>query len=256
MIQINNERLGFAFIIAISLFVLIGILIQGPIAQDVNYHLFKDTRTIWNIPNFWNVVSNTPLLVIGILGVYKVTVAARLKIIDEIKIAYIFLFLSTSLVGIGSGYYHLSPNNETLVWDRLPMAISFMALFTITITEFISVRVGKALLLPLVLAGISSVVYWHFSEARGEGDLRYYALVQLLPMLVSPVILIFFRSQFTRVHAYWWLLIAYLLAKFFEYFDVEIFNMLGLISGHSIKHIAAAFGLFVLLMSYERRSLI
>ena len=68
MIQINNERLGFVLIFGILLFALIGILIQVPIAQDVNYHLFKDARTIWNIPNFWNVVSNIPFIIVGVLG--------------------------------------------------------------------------------------------------------------------------------------------------------------------------------------------
>jgi ABC-type maltose transport system permease subunit len=133
------------------------------------------------------------------------------------------------------------------------MVIAIMALLSIIISEFISVHTGKVLLLPLIFSGISSVVYWHFSEVWGEGDLRYYILVQFFPMFVIPVILICFRSQCTGVNAYWGLLVAYIAAKVFEHFDGEVYSVLGFISGHSIKHIAAALGLYILLVSYERR---
>lgn len=254
MIPIVKEKTGFTLIIAIALFSLIGILSQDPIAQEVSYHLFKDSRVIWRITNFWNVISNAPFLIVGILGLYKVAISNKLKIAGEIKIAYILLFSGVGLVAFGSGYYHLSPNNHSLVWDRLPMTIAFMALFSIIISEFISVHIGKAMLLPLIVAGISSVVYWHFSEGWGEGDLRFYALVQFTPMLLIPVILLCFRSRYTRVYGYWGLLLAYTAAKLFEYFDAEVYNASGFISGHSLKHIVVAVGLYVLLAAYERRN--
>jgi hypothetical protein len=37
-------------------------LLLPPISQDQSYHQFADQRTILGIPNFWNVVSNFPLL--------------------------------------------------------------------------------------------------------------------------------------------------------------------------------------------------
>ena len=177
-----------------------------------------------------------------------------LIILDEIKSAYILLFLGVVLVSFGSGYYHLRPNNLTLVWDRIPMTIAFMALFSIIICEFISIRVGKALLIPLVLAGIASVTYWHYTEIRGQGDLRFYGIVQFMPVLVIPLILIGFRARFSNVAAYWGLILAYIAAKLFEHFDDQVFYLLGYISGHSIKHIVAALGLYILLTSYRSRS--
>lgn len=251
--KVKKEILGLTLIIIIALLALIGIFTQNPISQNTNYHLFKDSRK-WFIPNFWNVVSNIPILIVGVLGLYKVSITDKLTIVDNFKIAYIMLFLGATLVAFGSGYYHLEPNNQSLVWDRLPMTIAFMALFSITISEFISVQIGKASLLPLILAGISSIIYWHFSEGWGEGDLRYYVLVQFFPILVIPIILICFRSLYTRVHAYWGLLLTYIAAKLFEHFDGEVYNLLGFISGHSIKHVLAAMGLYILLISYERRN--
>jgi hypothetical protein len=250
----NKEKTGFVLIIVTALIALPAILSQAPLAQDVSYHQFVDTRNILSIPNFCNVVSNAPFVLVGLLGLYKLRRPGQLKIIDDNSIAYILLFFGTLLVGFGSSYYHLAPDNQTLVWDRLPMTIAFMALLSIIISEFISVRSGKNLLLPLILAGILSVAYWHFSEIRGEGDLRFYALVQFYPMLAIPIILVCFHSRCTHVYAYWWLLLAYIAAKLFEHFDAGIYNLLNVISGHSMKHLTAALGLYVLLVFYQKRT--
>lgn len=43
------------------------------------------------------------------------------------------------------------------------------------------------------------------------------------------------------------------MAKVFEYFDEAIFNLLPLLSGHSIKHVIAAVGIFMLLKAYRNR---
>jgi hypothetical protein len=253
MSQEIKEKLGFGLIIITALLALGGVTSHGPIAQDVTYHLFADDREIWSIPNFWNVISNIPFVMVGFLGVYKLRNPGRLKIIGELNIAYVLLFFGTFLVGFGSGYYHLAPDNQTLVWDRLPMAIAFMSLFSIIISEFISVRSGKNLLLPLILAGILSVVYWHFSEMRNEGDLRLYVLAQFYPILAIPIMLLCFRSHCTHVSAYWWLLLTYATAKILEHFDNEVYNVLGFISGHSLKHVFAALGMYVLLFFYQKR---
>ena len=253
MLSLNREKTGFILIFASFLLVLGGVLSNGPIPQDTAYHLFVDDRTIWSIPNFWNVITNTPFVIVGLLGLNKLRTPVKLKALNEISTAYLLLFFGTFLVGFGSSYYHLEPNSQTLVWDRLPMSIAFMALFSIIIGEFISVRSGRALLYPLILAGILSVIYWRFSEVRGEGDLRFYALVQFYPILAIPIILACFQSRFTHVQTYWWLLLAYIIAKVFEHFDGEVYNTLGFISGHSLKHLTSALGMYVLLLFYQKR---
>lgn len=252
----NKEKTGFILIIFIILIAVIGIFMQDPVSQDPTYHHFKDSRDYRDIPNFWNVISNLPFLIVGIMGLYKLMFREKLKIINDIKTIYILLFAGIILIAFGSAYYHLWPDNWTLVWDRLAMALVFMALFSIIISEFISVRAGKIMYIPLILTGVLSVVFWYVTEVRGEGDLRFYALVQYLPMLLIPVVLIFFRSRYTMIIAYWTVLLVYSTAKLFEYYDAEIYNTLGFISGHSIKHITAALGLYILLLSYEKRDTI
>lgn len=224
-----------------------------PIPQDPNYHLLKDQRTVFGIPNFWNIISNLPFLLAGIMGLHQLLRSRPFRFIAELRTAYLLLFLSVSFIAFGSGYYHLWPNNETLLWDRLPMTITFMALFSVIVGEFVSVRVGKLALWPLIIFGVFSVFYWHVTESNGEGDLRLYVLVQFLPLILIPLILLFFKSAFTHTSGYWLLLGTYLLAKGFEYFDGPVYSLLSLLSGHSLKHLVAALGIFFLLQAYNNR---
>jgi len=135
------------------------------------------------------------------------------------------------------------------------MTIAFMALFVAIIGEFISIRAGRLLLWPLLICGVSSVIYWHFTEIRGEGDLRPYILVQFLPILLIPLIMLLFNPVFTRTWGYWLLLGSYLLAKVLEHFDAAIFEIAPLLSGHSLKHVTAACGVFLMIEAYKRRRL-
>jgi hypothetical protein len=90
----------------------------------------------------------------------------------------------------------------------------------------------------------------------GNGDLRPYGLVQFLPMLLIPMILLMFEEKFTRVRAIWWFLGWYLVAKIFELLDQQVFESLALISGHSLKHLGAGIGCFIYLRYLQTRSLI
>lgn len=237
----KHTNIGFTIIIALALLSVIGLLIAGPIVQDEAYHLFADSRKKLGIPNFWNVVSNVPFLIIGVLGLYNLK--------DEPnKYIYQVFCLGVILMSFGSAYYHWRPTTGTLFWDRLPMTIAFMSLFAIVINEFISTRRARQLFLPLLLFGIFSVIYWRISD-----DLRLYALVQFFPLLAMPLILILFNSAYTNVRAYWLLLIAYLIAKVFEHYDMELYELLNVMSGHSLKHFMAGVGLFLLVDAFGKR---
>ena len=150
------------------------------------------------------------------------------------------LFCFSTIISIGSGYYHFNPNNETLIWDRLPMTITFMALLSILISEFINKKIGKKLLLPLLFLGMASIILWVIKD-----DLRLYVLVQFFPIFTIPIILVFFKTKHNFVKGYWFLLICYLIAKALEYYDNYVHSLIYF-SGHTLKHIVSAIGLYCL----------
>jgi len=144
-------------------------------------------------------------------------------------------FIGITLTGFGSAYYHWNPNNDTLVWDRLPMTISFMAFFAALVSERVNERVGNRLFLPLLVLGIGSVVDWHYTD-----DLRWYALVQFGPMLAIPVILATRPGKYLRTRDVLIVLGWYIAAKVLEQADGLIYSWSGVVSGHALKHFAAA----------------
>jgi hypothetical protein len=241
------------FILLLAVVALIATFMVAPVPQDPAYHLFADQREMLGIPNFWNVVSNLPFMLVGFAGVWMLFKQRPPGEVSELRIAYVVFFAGVALVSIGSGYYHLAPSNASLLWDRLPMTIAFMAFFAIIIGENISIKAGARLLWPLLLVGLFSVVYWHLTEQRGAGDLRPYALVQFLPMVLMPLILLLFCSPYDTNKWLWLAMGAYGLAKVLEYADVPIYESLGM-SGHALKHVAAALTpLFILLGVYKRQ---
>jgi hypothetical protein len=100
---------------------------------------------------------------------------------------------------------------------------------------------------------VVSVVYWYFTEAAGRGDLRLYVIVQFLPVVLIPLMLLFFPSRLSRVRLIWAVLGAYGLAKLFELADEWVFSLAHMVSGHTLKHLAAALGAYVFLLAVRRR---
>lgn len=238
----RKKKIGLLILTIVGALGLVTMFILPPLEQAKAYHNFSDGDTILHIPNFWNVISNLPFLIVGILGIF------HFKSFAGNTIPYLILFLGIALVSIGSAYYHLNPNNSTLVWDRLPMTVAFMSLFSVVVSEFINFKIGRLMLFPLLLIGISSVFYWIMFD-----DLKFYTFIQFYPMLAIPIILIFFNSEFDLTNGYWFLLLAYIIAKFFEYYDNQVHNYLELISGHTLKHVFASIGVYLLLNTYVRR---
>lgn len=227
---------------------LLWLLSLPPIAQNTEYHLFADTRKIIGIQNGFNVVSNSPFLAIGILGLRF----CMQKDVGAVRLAWTVLFAGVGLVSFGSAYYHLNPNNASLVWDRLLMTIGFMGLFVALLGEYIDNRLAALSLVPALLIGLASVGYWHWTD-----DLRPYLWVQLVPLLTIPAVITLFQKKYSHQ----WLLLAalgwYILAKVAEFYDLLIFRMTkGLISGHSLKHLLAAVSCYsILLMLQKRKSI-
>ena len=224
-----------------------------PMGQEEIYHAFADSRSVLGIANFWNVVSNIPFMIVGVMGAYAVMRTTGLCMLNALRDAYLTFFLGIFFIGMGSIFYHLDPTNATLVLDRLAMVIALMALFCIVIAENVSENAGIRLFLPLQLFGLFSVGYWALSQWLGTGDLRPYVIVQFLPMLLIPLILLLFPPRFSRRGLLWAMLATYLFSKVAEMGDLLIHAVSGSVGGHSFKHLFAALGAWLFLLMLQTR---
>jgi hypothetical protein len=239
---------------------LLGLLALDPIPQSPDYHRFADTRSLFGIPNFNDVASNAGFALVGILGVSVVAGKWRRAIFVERFDAwpYLAFFVSVALVSVGSAYYHWRPSNDRLLWDRLPMSIAFMAFCSAIIADRIDAKAGNVWLLPALIGlGLASLVYWRWTESLGQGDLRFYGFVQFYPMIAIPAVCLLF-PEYRYVSGGCIALVAawYAVSKLLEHFDGQVFDLLNRsVSGHTLKHLAAAAAAFVVLrMLLARRS--
>ncbi|HEX8331136.1 MAG TPA: ceramidase domain-containing protein [Segetibacter sp.] len=226
------------------------LLITGPVSQDPGYHNFADTQELVGIRNFLNVISNLPFAIISLLGLW------RLRKVKQQRLKHIIctLFIAFLLLTFGSGYYHLRPNNETLVYDRLPMVIIFMSFFSFIIHDRIDQSKGYRAFIVLNLVGILSVIYWIVTEHAGNGDLRWYGMIQFFPLVAIPLILIFYKSSFNHAKEIISIFIFFGVAKLTETFDKDIYEALNeSISGHSLKHLFMAAAEYLIVLQVERR---
>lgn len=238
--------------------VIVGLAMMSPIPQNPAYNHYADQRMFLGISNALNVLSNLPFTLIGIFALAfllrsKEKLAPHFKVSCE-RMFYLVFFGSVFFVGFCSSYYHLDPSNQRLVFDRLPMTIAFMGFFCGIIGERVHLKTAKWLLVPLLIAGIATVWYWHYTESLGHGDLRPYAFIQFFPMIAIPLILVVFQSPYTGTRYLWLSLISYLIAKVFEAYDKAIYVMTDhLVSGHTMKHLLAALSAFLILMYLVKR---
>ena len=253
--NLESKRQLLLISIALSLFVALFFMVP-PIAQDLDYHQFSDQDTLLSIPHFWNVISNLPFIFVGFVGLSLLSKGTPAGSLAELRTAYITFFIGLIITGFGSSYYHWNPNNASLVWDRLPMTISFMAFFTVVLGENISISFAKRLFYPLLASGVFTVIYWIMTESSGAGDLRPYVLVQFLPVIMIPLILWLYPSPFGGQRYIIFVLAAYIVAKLMEHFDHEIHDLLGgVMSGHPIKHVVAAVGTYFFYLALKKRRL-
>ncbi len=245
-----DRRLRLAVLLVVTAVAAGVVFAQPRLPQDPAYHLFVDTRLVFGIPNAWNVLSNLPFLIIGLLGIAAWTRAA------ERKAGWLCFFVGIALTAFGSAWYHLAPSNETLLWDRLPMTLGFMALFAGVIGERISEHAYRLLLWPLIGVGVASVLYWYASERDGAGDLRLYVLVQFFPLLTIPLIMALYEPRYTHGRYILFALAAYAAAKACEVLDRQIGDLTaGILCGHALKHLVAAFACYLLFVMYRDRAL-
>ncbi|MCE3267883.1 MAG: putative rane spanning protein [Burkholderiales bacterium] len=234
-------------LIAIPVLFLI-IFLFARISQPLSYHNFFDQRTVFGIPNFLNVLSNVAFIISGIFGLYECLKYGPKQSVFTTAVEknlYLAFFFNSILVGFGSGYYHLNPNNPSLMWDRLPMSTIIVIFLSILLIERVSKKAGLWLLLPLLLIGITSVLYWEYSELIGQGDLRFYIFAQACPIVLIVAMLLLYKSLYSHAYLLYIALAFFVFGKLCELLDYQVYKVTQyLISGHTSKHLLIALAIY------------
>ena len=224
------------------------LLLAGPIAQFPDYHRLADRRLILGIPNFWNIVSNLPFLVVGLLGLRQLK-AKR----EDAAEAWAMVFGGAALAAFGSTWYHAAPNDTTLIWDRLPIGVAFMGFLVALLIEHLDpahARYARPQLLPLVLLSAVAIGWW-----KVTGDLSFWVWVQVAPMLAVVLVLALLPGRYTHRRYLAYALACYAAAKLLELGDARIMQWTGdLMSGHALKHVVAAAGVWCFYVMLRKRS--
>ena len=227
--------------------------------QPLEYHQFADPRLCFGLPHCLDTVSNLLFVLVGVAGLCFLHGSAGRRSFIEVGegVPYALFFFATILVGFGSGWYHLVPDNDRLVWDRGAMALAFMAWFGAILCERVSPTVGLRLLPLLIVVGLGSVGYWSWSEAHGMGDLRPYGLMQLTPGVLIPLLLWLYPPRYSGDRDILIVIGLYGMALLCDVSDRPIFTLTsGLVSGHTLKHLVAALAAYWLVRRLQRRRIL
>lgn len=242
------------FLVGITLLAVALALFLPAMPQPLAYHDFADKREAYGIENILDVTSNLAFTLAGLAGLLAVLRPRTCFESASERWPYLVFAVGVLLTGAGSCYYHLEPNNETLFWDRLPMTISFMALIAAQVVDRVDVRTGLLALVPMLLIGAGTAVYWIVTERLGRGNVVPYGVLQAYAVIVLLKLAAMHPSRYTHGNAIYAVFVGYLLAKGFEHFDRQIFELTGVVSGHTLKHLAAGLaGLPVVYMLWCRR---
>lgn len=229
--------------LALAVPILAAMLLPG-VAQWQSYHDFGDQRTLLGVPHGLNVLSNLPFLVVGALGLGHLLRTANDR---GVALTYGLFFTGALLTAFGSAWYHLDPRDSTLVWDRLPIALGFAGLVAATLADRLPRR-ATLFAAAFAAVGIATVLHWAWS-----GNLLPYLLMQA--SFVAAALFATARVPSTYTHARWLYGAAglYGMAIVCEQFDKAIEASLGGLSGHTLKHLLAALGLYVVYAMLRRR---
>ena len=210
------------------------------IQQDQNYHNFADKRVLFGVNNAFDTLSNLAFIIVGILGLFNFYNNKFIKISNSFSVILNLFFISIILTGLGSGYYHLSPNDFTLVFDRLALTLVFTFILAMLANVRISERSGFHTLAELIILAPLTVLIWNYN-----GNLTPYAVLQFGGIIIIVLTLLLTKPQ-KQSPCFASLIILYGFAKLAEFYDVEIFKLSqNLISGHTLKHLIGAIAVLI-----------
>ena len=203
-------------------------LLTMPIPQLQAYHHYADQREWLGIPYAANVLSNLPLLAVGIAGLFQNNRTPSRTLMNVGVIA----------AALGSTYYHLAPDDRRLAWDRLGMSVALAGALGSAAEESTSRSAARAsgTAIATLVANAAAIMWWQaMDDVRGYAATQGAATLQYRQLAKRAS-----ADARRRLMALYW---SNLLAKGCELLDRPIWNVTGeLISGHTLKHLLFAVG--------------
>ncbi len=235
-LPITLKHLPTLFVAVIALVM----LVYGPIAQPVGYHNFADNSVLFGLLHVGDVLSNLGFALVAVWGWLRLYPKRENPAILAGWGGYRLFLAGLFLTALGSGYYHLMPDNPRLFWDRWPIALTCAGILAAIRAETRPGINAHKDAIGLGIFATISVIWWRYTDIYGEtGDLRPYLLLQALPLLLIPLWQWIYGLAKRDRMAFGLAIILYVAAKVTEILDHQIMGMLGGLSGHTLKHLLA-----------------
>jgi hypothetical protein len=227
--------------------------LHGRIAQPPHYNEFADQSSIFGIPHAADVLSNIGFALVALWG--WLTLRPH-RASDQLRAGwpgYRLFLIGLFLTAFGSTAYHLAPDDFSLIWDRLPIALACAGLLVGVRGDTQAGLRTDIEAIGLGCFAIASVAWWAWTDSIGADDLRPYLLLQGLPLILIPVWQAIYRAPRPDRIAFATAMVLYVVAKLAELLDHEIASAVGFVSGHTLKHLIATAATAAVVWGLTRR---
>lgn len=221
----------------------------GPhVAQHTHYHAFADQRMAWGLPHALDVLTNLPFALLGGAGLWALvrwtrTARGTERVITAGLCALFFGGLL--LTAVGSSLYHWQPQDAALLWDRAGMLVAFAGVIGLAVAGRIGPRPAWVAALVVLAAGALALSTW-----ATTGQFFPWAVLQGGGMVLVVVLALRPQRSESLPVSLAAVIGWYALAKVLELGDHAVWGWTeGIVSGHSLKHVAAALAAWPVLVA-------
>lgn len=236
-------------ILAIGLAVLGAAAAIGPhVGEPAAYQQFVDGRAWLGVPQAADVLSNLAFLMAGLAGAWSLRRVPAGALGNMERAMAALFFAGLTITAACSAWYHLHPDGARLMIDRTGMGIAFAGLLGFAAATHVSERAGASVGLGLLLAAPAAI------QAAAGGELLPWALLQF-GGLAALCLAAWCRPLPLAPRVNWLAVVAiYAAAKFAEVNDAAVFEWTShLLSGHTLKHLVAAFAAWPVIAALHAR---
>ena len=214
-----------AIVAGLAALAVVGVALTVTLTRGPGFHEYADARVWLGIPHAGDVLSNVAFLIVAAYGLRHPYVSLGRTVC-----------IGIAVIGVGSALYHVSPGDTTLAFDWAPIAIT-LGLLSAAVIRDRGGPGGIAMIVAVTFA-IGSVAWWICSGGTHGGNMAPYVAVQAAGIALPPLVAVIARGD---VRTGWLFagLAGFALARVFAAYDRPLLDAIG-ISGHSLKHIAAA----------------